>query len=254
MSGFIFALGLIFGSFANVLIVRLPKKKSVIKPGSQCPLCHHKLSWRENIPVFSFFLLKGKCRSCKKKINLRYPMVEILTSVLFLAVYQKNGFEALLFIRDLPFVVLLVAITFIDLEHRIIPDSLSLGGLVLGLVTSWFVEDLGTLNALYGAGLGFLVFYGLAWIYEKMTGKMGLGGGDIKLLAMLGSFLGPLGVVQILFISSVTGSLVGICLGIIQKEKNIMKTSIPYGPFLVIGALFYYLLGYRIWFPFMTPI
>ena len=147
----------------------------------------------------------------------------------------------------------LVAITFIDLEHRIIPDVLSLGGLALALATAFLRPDGFWVLSIGGAVLGFVLFYGLALAYEKFTGRVGLGGGDIKLLAMLGAFLGPYGVIACIFISSVLGSLVGVGWALVQKEKDLMKTAIPYGPFLVVGALYYYLLGDILWFQFMTP-
>jgi leader peptidase (prepilin peptidase)/N-methyltransferase len=147
----------------------------------------------------------------------------------------------------------MMAITFIDLDHRIIPDSMSLGGLALGLVTAWMVEDPGWQGSLIGAIFGFSVFYGLAWAYQKWAGRSGLGGGDIKLLAMVGSFIGPAGVFATIFISSIFGSLVGIGWALLSGKKEVMKMAIPFGPFLVFGALYYYLLGDTLWFQFMTP-
>jgi leader peptidase (prepilin peptidase)/N-methyltransferase len=139
--------------------------------------------------------------------------------------------------------VLLVAIAFIDLEHRIIPDRLSIPGLVLALVTSFFDPTLGFVSSFSGALLGFSFFWAMAWIYEKQTGQSGMGGGDIKLMAMLGAYVGPVGVLYTVFISSVFGSVAGIFWSIHLKNKNLMKTSIPYGPFLVVGALAYCLVS-----------
>lgn len=251
---FVIVLGLIFGSFTNVLIFRLPRGKSLVRPDSQCVACHVAIRWWDNIPVLSFILLRGKCRSCKTPISMRYPVVEILTALLFLAVFKKFDWGFLLIFREWPLMIFLVSITFIDFEHRLIPDVLSLSGLAIGLLTSWAVPNLGIFQAMLGAGFGFAIFFSLAWIYQRWFGRMGLGGGDIKLLAMLGSFLGPSGVISVLLISSITGSIVGILWAMIKKEKQIMKTSIPYGPFLVLGALFHYLLGELLWFPFMIQI
>jgi leader peptidase (prepilin peptidase)/N-methyltransferase len=180
-------------------------------------------------------------------------VIELLTALLFLATTIKFGFSYLLFIRDWPFVAMLIAITFIDLEHRIIPDEISLGGLVLGLLTSWLTPGFGIYPALIGAGFGFCFFYALAWIYLQLTGRSGLGGGDIKLLAMLGSFIGSGGVFATIFISSVFGSVVGIGWGMVKGRKHVMTLAIPYGPFLVVGALYYYLMGDILWFRFTIP-
>ncbi len=238
--------GLIIGSFLNVVIVRLPKNKSVIKPRSQCVHCKHKIPWYDNIPVLSYIFLLGRCRKCRKKISIRYPLIEILTALLFVAAQVNFGWSGLLVFRDFPFLAMLVVISFIDLEHRIIPDELSLGGLALGLGTSYWVPELGVLSSLLGAAIGFVLFYGIAWTYLNMRGHSGMGGGDIKLLAMLGSFLGPSGVMTTVLVSSTLGSVIGVIWAMSQKKKNFMKVAIPYGPFLVIGALSYYLLGWGV--------
>lgn len=227
----------------NVVIHRLPLDQSVVKPRSSCPKCQAKLKWYDNIPVLSYLILRGKCRSCSKKISIQYPLVELMVSLLFLATYLKFGFSWVLVVRDWPFVASLVAVAFIDLKHRIIPDEFSIGGTVLGLATAYFVPSLGLVSALTGAITGFGIFYLFAWAYEKFSGRVGLGGGDIKLMAAFGAFLGPVGVFYTLFLSSVFGSVIGISWAVLQGQKNIMKSAIPYGPFLVLGALMFYLLG-----------
>lgn len=246
-------LGLVLGSFANVVIHRLPRDKSVVSPPSACPRCNSRVRWVDNIPVISFLLLRGRCRSCKESISIRYPIIELLMAALFLLCYARFGANALLFARDLPLMFLAVVITFIDLDHRIIPDELSYGGLALGLATAYWTADLGLFSSILGAALGFSMFFALAWVYEWRTGKQGLGGGDIKLLAMIGAFVGPLGVFHTILISSVLGSVIGIALAIAQKRSSLMGVAIPYGPFLMIGALYYYFLGEVPWFQFMTP-
>ena len=247
-----FFLGLVVGSFLNVVVFRLPQGKSLAWPGSQCTHCKSRIRWWDNLPLLSYLLLRGKCRSCGKGISARYPVIEFLTAILFLAVEMQLGWGLHLILRDWIFISLLVAITFIDLEHRIIPDYLSLGGLILGLATCQLNPDLGWVKSFIGASAGFSIFYSLAWIYCRVSGRMGLGGGDIKLLAMIGAFLGPMGVFVTISISSIFGSLVGILWGCVSGQKEIMKLSLPYGPFLVVGALFYFLLGDTVWFPFMT--
>ncbi len=253
-------LGLLVGSFLNVVVARLPHGQSVVRPRSRCPGCGKLIAWYDNIPVLSYLALRGKCRGCGKSISVRYPVIELLTALLFLAVLKRFGMSWLLPLRDWPFVAILVAVTFIDLEHRIIPDELSLGGLVLGLLTAWFVPGLGLVNALAGAAVGFGLFYGLAYGYLKMTGKSGLGGGDIKLLAMLGAFLGIQGVFVSIFVSSIFGSVAGIAYGLLQRREatgsedgGLLKVAIPYGPFLVVGGLYFYLLHDIVWPLFTTP-
>jgi len=245
--------GLIIGSFLNVVVVRLPQGKSLVRPRSACPSCEKNIAWHDNIPVLSFLILRGRCRFCKTQISIRYPVIELLTALLFLAAKVRFGLSPLLIIRDWPFISILVAITFIDLEHRIIPDRLSLGGLALGLLTAWLVPGFGLIKGLLGAAAGFGVFFVFAWLYEKLSKKSGLGGGDIKLLAMLGAFVGPVGIFFIILISSVLGSFVGITWALASGKKGVMSVSIPYGPFLVVGALYYYLIG-DLWLPSMIRI
>jgi leader peptidase (prepilin peptidase)/N-methyltransferase len=254
-------MGLIWGSFLNVVIHRVPKRQSVVRPGSRCPSCRAPIRPWDNIPVLSFLLLRGRCRSCKTKISPRYALVEFLTGVLFVAARARYGFTWELIIRDWPFLMILVAVVFIDLDHRIIPNVLTFPGTALGLATSVLdsrlaAEPLFTfglfaapssdaltsfVRALEGGMLGFSLFYGLAWAYERATGRSGLGGGDVKLLAMIGTFLGPGAVLTTVLVSSVFGSVLGIGWALVTRKSNLMKASIPYGPFLVIGGLYYYL-------------
>lgn len=257
---FVATFGLLIGSFLNVIIYRLPRNESLIRPGSHCTSCGYSIRWYQNIPILSYLLLRGKCSGCGIRISLRYPVVEALTALLFLAVYHKFGLGVHLLIRDFPFVCLLVVICFIDLDHRIIPDRLSLSGLVLGLITALFLPGFHFIDSVVGAVFGFLVFYVPAFLYLKLRGRMGLGGGDIKFLAMLGAFIGVFGVLTTVLISSVLGSVIGIVLGVIQKNSketqsdsaSVLKLSIPFGPFLVIGALYTYLLSDILWSPFMN--
>jgi leader peptidase (prepilin peptidase)/N-methyltransferase len=212
--------------------------------------------------LLGYAMLRGRCRTCKKGISFRYPMVEFLTGLLFVASALKYGWGPFLFVRDWPFLLILVAVTFIDLDHRIIPDQLSLGGLVLGLLTCWLDPRISVIQSVLGAVIGFGVFYSLAWVYQRTTGKSGLGGGDIKLLAMFGAFLGPSGVFCVILISSIAGSLIGIGWALALKYRagnpggahsEVMGLAIPYGPFLVLGGLYYYLMGDILWLQFTIP-
>ncbi len=259
--GFSAVFGLIIGSFLNVVIFRMPLKRSLWKPGSSCPSCGRSLRVWENIPLVSYFVLRGACSGCKTRIPVRYPLVEFLTGVLFVAAALHKGWGFELWVRDFPFLALLIAITFIDLDHRIIPDRLNLIGGVLGLVTAGLNPELGWTGAWLGSLGGFGLFYGFAWLYWKVTGRSGLGGGDIKFLAMLGAFLGFHGVFIVIFLSSILGSVVGLLLGWIQtrsgESESVLKTALPYGPFLVVGALVAYFFEHSlveyIWLPFMNP-
>jgi leader peptidase (prepilin peptidase)/N-methyltransferase len=248
----IVVLGLVMGSFLNVVIARLPAGRSVVWPGSACPECGQAIRWFDNVPLVSWLLLlRGRCRACRKPISVRYPVVEFLTALLFYAMFRKIGWESRLFFRDLPFVSLAVAITFIDLDLRIIPDRLSLPGIVLGLGSSFFVGALG--DSLAGAALGFLGFYGLSWGFYQLTGRVGLGGGDIKLLAMIGAFIGVQGVLTTILVSSILGTVIGLIWGLATRQGQLMRVSIPYGPFLLLGALADYFLRDLLWLPFMIP-
>lgn len=263
------ALGLILGSFANVTIARLPRGRSIVTPRSHCPRCKKMIAWYDNVPLVSYGLLLGRCRHCKKPISPRYPLVEALVAVVFLAATLRYGLTPLTVLRDFPFLLGLVCILFIDVDHRIIPDEFSLGGMVWGLLTSfafpWLLpfdspqlsERLVTdwMQAFAGAALGFGLFYGLAWTYAKVRGRTGLGGGDVKLLGAVGAFLGVQGVLATVLVSSVTGSVLGILLAVTgsRSKKGFLQLKIPFGPFMVLGAMFYYFLGDLLWLPLVRP-
>jgi leader peptidase (prepilin peptidase)/N-methyltransferase len=245
--------GLLLGSFANVCIARMPRRRSIVHPGSACPSCGAKIRWYDNVPVLSWILLRGKCRDCKAPISARYPVVEMLCALLFLSAKLRFGFSWTLVLRDWPLLFSFLVVTFIDLRHRIIPDIFSIGGTLLALATAGLPEANGWGPAFLGASVGFGVFYGFAWLYEKMTGRSGLGGGDVKLLALIGAFLGVQGVFSTILISSVLGSIVGIAWGFLSGRKRVMRVAIPYGPFLVLGALVEYFFGEVLWLLYKTP-
>jgi leader peptidase (prepilin peptidase)/N-methyltransferase len=228
-------LGLSIGSFLNVVIFRLPLGFHLSLPSrSACMKCRRKLRWYENIPLLSYLGLRGKCSGCQRVISARYPLVESMVAVLFLAVYLVFGLNFTTFYYCV-FLAALVAITFIDLDHRIIPDSISLPGIVIGFIGSIFVPELGPVSSLFGILIGGGFFWFMGWAYEKIRGQEGLGFGDVKLLAMIGAFIGPRGTLSTIVISSVFGSVVGLILMIAHKKD--LKLSLPYGPFLAIGAM-----------------
>jgi leader peptidase (prepilin peptidase) / N-methyltransferase len=242
-SVFSFILGAVVGSFLNVCICRMPRDESVVSPPSHCPGCGYRIRWYDNIPLVSYLLLRGRCRGCRDKISPRYPLVELLNALLSLALFLRFG-PTLAFAVLFLFCSALVVITFIDLEHQIIPDEISLPGIVLGFIFSFFLRGHGWLNSLLGILLGggslLLVAYG----YQLLTGKEGMGGGDIKLLAMMGAFLGWKSIPFIIFVSSLAGSVIGVSLMLIQKKDS--KLAIPFGPYLALGALLYVFYGPRL--------
>lgn len=232
-AAFFFAVGACLGSFFNVLIHRLPAGESIVRPASRCPSCGRPIRPRENVPIASFFLLRGKCAGCGGRISRRYPFVEALSGAGF-AVFAVLDGPGIPLLRDLLLFSLLVPITFIDLDHRIIPDELSLGGLAAGILLS-FLPGGDWKGSLLGGLLGGGILYSTAYLYEKATGREGMGGGDIKLIAMIGAFLGWKGALFSIFL----GSLLGVAAGVIAMRKGDegLKTAIPFGPCLCTAAL-----------------
>lgn len=233
---FFFVLGALFGSFGNVIIYRLPEDLSVVKPRSRCRACKAQIRWYDNIPIASWFILRGKCRECKASFTFRYPLVEIITAVLFAATFAHYGWT----VTTAEYLILqwaLVVCTFIDFDHMILPDEFTLSGIVIGLLGAAINPDRGFLDALFGVliGGGFLWF--MAWLYFSLTENDGMGGGDIKLLAWLGAVLGYKAVPFVIVFSAVVGTVFGLALSF-RKESG-LKTAIPFGPYLAGAALVY---------------
>jgi len=235
-----FVFGAVVGSFLNVCICRMPRDESVVSPPSHCPICNYRIRWYDNIPLVSYLLLRGKCRGCGAHISLQYPLVELLNGLLTLALFIKFG-PTLTFLVLFLFCSALVVITFIDLEHQIIPDEISLSGIVIGFVCSFFLPWQTWINSLLGILLGGGSLLMVAYGYQWLTGKEGMGGGDIKLLAMMGAFLGWKSVLFIVFASSLIGSVVGVTMMLVQKKDS--KLAIPFGPYLAFGAVLYIFYG-----------
>lgn len=231
-------LGAVLGSFLNVVIHRVPLAESILYPRSRCPSCDHSLSWWENLPVVSWLLLRGRCHGCGQGISVRYPIVEILCALLAYSLFARFG-PTPLFLVYLYFALNLVALTYIDLDHQLLPDRMTLSGLIIGLAVAPMLELDHPLEAageaLLGAFIGGGILYAVAWGYEKATGREGMGGGDIKLLAMIGAFLGWQGVLLALFLASVIGSFVGVIMMLTSGADR--KLALPFGPFLALGAL-----------------
>ena len=237
---FIFVLGAAVGSFLNVLIHRLPEEKSIVLPASHCPKCRHAIRLYDNIPIVSYLFLRGRCRDCGEAISLRYPLVEMLTAIMSLLVFWKFGLS-LQYLCAFVFICSLIVITFIDLDHQIIPDVISLPGIPIFFLAAVFVMDLRFFDAFLGFLIGGGVLYSIAFLYELITKREGMGGGDIKLLAMIGSFLGWQSLLFILLISSFAGAVVGITIMIVKGQD--MKYAVPFGPFLSLGAVSYLFFG-----------
>jgi leader peptidase (prepilin peptidase)/N-methyltransferase len=229
-----FILGLLIGSFLNVCIHRLPAKESIVFPRSYCPSCKNQIPAYDNIPVISFLLLRGRCGSCKAPISWRYPVVELLNGFGYLFILHCFGPTPATLIYAL-FFSSLVVITFIDLTHQIIPDVITLPGIPLSFLAASTLLPTGWLNSLEGLLLGGGLFYLIAYLSILLLKKEGMGGGDIKLVAMIGALLGWKEVMLAIFSASVAGSVVGLLL--IGTRLRDRSDPIPFGPFLVLGAL-----------------
>ena len=238
-----FIIGTIIGSFLNVCIYRIPAGKSIVSPPSACPHCGHTIRWFQNIPILSYVFLGGKCAACRVGISLRYPAIEALTGLLFVMVLYSYGFSLATLVYWL-FVAALVTISFIDLDQQIIPDVISLPGIVIGFACSFCIPWLSWLDSLLGIVVGGGILLAIAWLYEIIAKREGMGGGDIKLLGMLGAFLGWQAVFPVIFIASLVGSLVGIPMMLLQKEDT--KFAIPFGPFLALAAIVYLFWGQQL--------
>jgi leader peptidase (prepilin peptidase)/N-methyltransferase len=233
----IFLLGAVVGSFLNVVILRLPAEgESIVFPSSRCPACRTAIRWYDNSPVLSYIMLRGKCRACRTSISLQYPLVEICMALLSLALYTKSGLSFEFFFYFL-FLGALLAVIFIDIAHQIIPDKITLPGIVIGFAGSFFSTQVTWQQSGLGILLGGGVLYAIAEVYYFMTKREGMGGGDIKLLAMIGAFLGWQSLLFVVFASSLSGSVIGIIAMTRQGKGG--RTRIPFGPFLAIAAMVY---------------
>ena len=246
---FAFAFGAVVGSFLNVCIYRLPRNESVVFPPSHCPNCDYQIRWYDNIPILSYLVLRGKCRGCGQRISLQYPLVELINGLLTLALFLRYG-PSFVFAVLFVFCCAMVVVTFIDLEHQIIPDSISLSGIVLGFIASFFIPSHGWLNSLLGilAGGGSLLL--VAYGYQLIAKRDGMGGGDIKLLAMMGAFFGWKAILFIVFAASLMGSVIGISIMLAKKKDSTL--AIPFGPYLASAAILYIFYGKRLIFWYLT--
>jgi leader peptidase (prepilin peptidase)/N-methyltransferase len=225
-------LGMVVGSFLNVCIHRIPRGESIAWPGSHCTTCDHPLRWYDNVPAFSYLWLRGRCRYCHAPITPRYLIVELITGLLFLGLVLTYP-PGLLLAARLLFGCALIVLFVIDLDHHILPNVITLPGILVGFALS-LAGPPGWRSSLIGIALGGGIPFAIAWTYEKVRGHEGLGMGDVKMLAMIGAFLGwPLMLLS-LVLASFTGSIVGV--GFIAAGKG-ARYALPFGTFLAIGAL-----------------
>jgi leader peptidase (prepilin peptidase) / N-methyltransferase len=240
------ALGLAWGSFCNVVITRLPVEESVIFGRSHCRHCHQKLFWYDNLPLLSYFLLKGRCRFCGARIPWHYPAMELAGGLLALALWRQFPFAHLLVVYG-PFALALLLLAGLDLEHWWLPDSITYPVTAYGLGMALFLPHLTFLESLSGAAAGAVFFAAIRWGYKHFTGRDGLGGGDVKLLALIGAFLGIEALPLILLLSAGLGSVAGVILA--RRSGQGRLTAVPYGVFLALAGVIY-LFGedYFTWF------
>jgi leader peptidase (prepilin peptidase) / N-methyltransferase len=226
------AFGAIVGSFLNVCIYRLPRGKSIAFPASACPRCGREIAWFENVPIVSWLALRGRCRTCRASIGIRYPIVEALTAVMFAAACWYYG-PTPLFVSRLAFGCALIVLFAIDLEHHLLPNVITLPGIVVGFLFSFFTEP-GWVSSLLGIAVGAGVLFGVAEVYYRIRHEEGLGMGDVKMLAMVGAFIGWKLTLVTLMMASVCGSVIGVFL--IVTKRGDMKYALPFGTFLALGA------------------
>jgi leader peptidase (prepilin peptidase)/N-methyltransferase len=236
VSIFTLVLGAIVGSFLNVCIYRIPAGLSIVHPPSRCPHCEAPIRWYQNIPLLSWIVLRGRCAHCKTPVSYRYPLIEALCGGLYLlvALYFGLSWSTLVFWL---FFSLLLVITFIDLDHQIIPNVISLPGIVVGFACSLFLLPLAWQDSALGVLLGGGFLWTVATGYRLLMGVEGMGMGDVKLLAMIGAFLGWQAVLPVVFLGSIVGTAVGVPYMLIKGEGG--KLAIPFGPFLSLGAILY---------------
>jgi leader peptidase (prepilin peptidase)/N-methyltransferase len=221
--------GLAFGSFLNVCILRLPHDRSLLKPPSSCPQCGHLIGWRDNIPVVSWVLLRGRCRWCQAPISAQYPLIEALVAGLWVAAALYYGLTLHALAAAL-FGTILLGIAITDARHYIIPDEFSFGGLAIGLLLSLRLGGAGLMDGLLGAAVGFALLYTVAVVGKWMFKEEAMGGGDIKMMAMVGAFVGWKGVLLTVFLGALIGTAVFVPLTLRKKRL------VPFGVFLAIGA------------------
>ncbi len=226
--------GLVWGSFLNVVIHRLPLGVSLVSPRSRCPSCGKPVAAYDNVPLLSYVLLLGRCRHCKASISIRYPVIEAAVGAASLSAFLRHG-ASLEFASELVFVAATLALVFIDFDHQILPNGITLPGAALGLALAGPRPEISFVDAVQGALLGAGILFLVAEVYFRLRKVEGLGMGDVKMMGMVGAFLGWKGVLLTLFLGSLSGSLVGLV--VMTGRRGDLKTKLPFGTFLGIGAI-----------------
>jgi len=235
--------GATVGSFCNVCIYRIPRRESIVSPPSHCPRCHQPVRWHDNVPILGYTLLKGRCRDCGERISARYPVVEGVVALLWMGFWWFNDGQIWPFLADVAFITTLVICVGIDLEHRLLPDRLTLPLLALGLLISIVPEDLSPLESLTGALAGGGIMFGIALLGDAVYKRETMGGGDIKLAAAIGAFTGW----QVLIVALFASFVLGATGGVIYLATGGRDKTVPFGPFLAAGALIAIVAGQQIW-------
>jgi len=248
----VFVFGACLGSFLNVCIYRIPAELSVVKPRSRCPKCLTNLAWKDNIPIFGWILLGGKCRYCKAPISARYPSIELLTAILFTLLWLRFPYD----VQLAPYGLLvfgLVLGTFVDIDEMWLPDRVTIGGMIIGPIFSFMIPSMhgvdghlaGLVQSLIGMGCGFGLFWGISVLGRLVFKKDAMGFGDVKLMGTLGAFLGWESVLFITFVSSLLGAVIGLALIALGKKE--LQSKIPFGPYIALAAVIWLLGGSGWW-------
>jgi leader peptidase (prepilin peptidase)/N-methyltransferase len=248
----VFMLGSCFGSFLNVCIYRIPAELSVVKPRSRCPKCMTNLSWKDNIPIFGWIFLGGKCRYCKAPISARYPSIELLAAILFTMVWLRFPYNPIV----VPYGVLVFGLilgSMVDVDEMWIPDRCTIGGMILGPIFSFLIPSMhgmeghvnGLIQSLIGMAFGFGLLWSVAFFGRLILKKDAMGFGDVKLMGALGAFLGLESIVFIVFVSSLLGSVIGVTF--IATGKKELQSKIPFGPYIALAAIIWMLGGSALW-------
>ncbi len=238
---FAFIFGTCIGSFLNVCIYRIPEYRSIISPGSFCPNCSNSIPFYLNIPIFSYIYLRGRCKFCTHPISIRYPFIEALTGAFSILLFFKFGLTPAM-LYWFVFISVLITISFIDFDHQIIPDVISIPGIFIFSSAFYFLPEMSLIQSFIGIVGGGGILYAVAAFYYLLKKQEGMGGGDIKLLAMIGAATGIKGVLFTIFAGSLLGTITGISTMLYMRISD-TKFRIPFGPFLSIGAILYIFFG-----------
>jgi leader peptidase (prepilin peptidase)/N-methyltransferase len=235
----LFVIGLCVGSFLNVVIVRFPKKESIVTPPSHCPYCNNRIAVYDNIPLLSFLLLRGRCRNCKKRISFQYPTIELIAGIVLPLTLYLFGF-GLKFFQTFIFLYLLIPLFMIDLRHRLVPDKITIPGIVIGFGFSFFLPDMEWYTSLIGIVVGGLILLIVSLVGKWVFKKEAMGMGDVLIFMLVGAFVGWRGVILTLLIASLLGSIIGSIVVMRRQKKD---TTIPFGPFITVASVITFFFG-----------